>query len=107
MAAHPRARARKSGDSEAKVREEFREEFNITRFGLVEDIACLIAFMASPHGRWLHGATIDMDGGEVRGGMLMNILLTPARIGSVEIRNRIVMPPMTTRLADAGRPRHR
>ena len=31
----------------------------------------------------------------------MNILLTPARIGAVEIRNRIVMPPMTTRLADA------
>ena len=30
----------------------------------------------------------------------MNILLTPARIGSVEIRNRIVMPPMTTRTAD-------
>jgi len=28
-------------------------------------------------------------------------LFTPARIGSVEIRNRIVMPPMTTRLADA------
>jgi len=62
-----RARVKESGDSEAKVREEFREEFNITRFGLVEDIACLIAFMASPHGRWLHGATIDMDGGEVRG----------------------------------------
>ncbi|HEX3506315.1 MAG TPA: NAD(P)-binding protein [Xanthobacteraceae bacterium] len=31
----------------------------------------------------------------------MNILLTPARIGSVEIKNRIVMPPMTTRTADA------
>jgi 2,4-dienoyl-CoA reductase-like NADH-dependent reductase (Old Yellow Enzyme family) len=31
----------------------------------------------------------------------MNILLTPAHIGSVEIRNRIVMPPMTTRTADA------
>jgi dimethylglycine catabolism A len=30
----------------------------------------------------------------------MNILLTPASIGSVEIRNRIVMPPMTTRTAD-------
>lgn len=28
------------------------------------------------------------------------ILLTPARIGSVEIRNRIVLPPMTTRTAD-------
>ena len=32
----------------------------------------------------------------------MNILLTPARIGGVEIKNRIVMPPMTTRLADRG-----
>src|SRR6202163_428848 len=31
----------------------------------------------------------------------MSILLTPARIGGVEIKNRIVMPPMTTRLADA------
>src|SRR5437773_5033571 len=30
----------------------------------------------------------------------MNPLLTPARIGSVEIKNRIVMPPMTTRTAD-------
>jgi 2,4-dienoyl-CoA reductase-like NADH-dependent reductase (Old Yellow Enzyme family) len=30
----------------------------------------------------------------------MNVLLTPARIGSVEIKNRIVMPPMTTRTAD-------
>jgi 2,4-dienoyl-CoA reductase-like NADH-dependent reductase (Old Yellow Enzyme family) len=32
----------------------------------------------------------------------VNILLTPARIGPVEIRNRIVMPPMTTRTADAA-----
>src|SRR5271154_6615411 len=32
--------------------------------------------------------------------MSMNVLLTPARIGAVQIRNRIVMPPMTTRLSD-------
>jgi 2,4-dienoyl-CoA reductase-like NADH-dependent reductase (Old Yellow Enzyme family) len=32
--------------------------------------------------------------------MSENILLTPGRIGGVEIRNRIVMAPMTTRLAD-------
>ncbi len=32
---------------------------------------------------------------------MMNILLTPARIGPVEIKNRIVMPPMTTRTSDA------
>jgi len=31
----------------------------------------------------------------------MNVLFTPARIGPVEIKNRIVMPPMTTRTADA------
>jgi 2,4-dienoyl-CoA reductase-like NADH-dependent reductase (Old Yellow Enzyme family) len=30
----------------------------------------------------------------------MTILLTPARIGGVTIKNRIVMPPMTTRTAD-------
>jgi 2,4-dienoyl-CoA reductase-like NADH-dependent reductase (Old Yellow Enzyme family) len=29
-----------------------------------------------------------------------NVLLTPGRIGGVDIRNRIVMAPMTTRLAD-------
>ena len=62
-----RERVKNTGGGEAKVREEFRKEFNLTRFGVVEDIAGLIAFMASPHGRWLHGAAIDMDGGEVRG----------------------------------------
>ena len=31
----------------------------------------------------------------------MNVLLTPARIGPVEIKNRLVMPPMTTRTSDA------
>jgi dimethylglycine catabolism A len=31
----------------------------------------------------------------------MSILFTPKRIGGIEIRNRVVMPPMTTRLADA------
>jgi 3-oxoacyl-[acyl-carrier protein] reductase len=52
---------------EATVREDFRREFGISRFGKVEDIGSLIAFLVSPHGRWLHGATIDIDGGEVRG----------------------------------------
>lgn len=32
----------------------------------------------------------------------ISVLLTPGRIGDVEIKNRIVMPPMTTRLADAA-----
>jgi 3-oxoacyl-[acyl-carrier protein] reductase len=62
-----RERIKVSGKDEAAVRSEFQEEFNITRFGTVDDIAHLIAFMAAPQGRWLHGAVIDMDGGEVRG----------------------------------------
>jgi dimethylglycine catabolism A len=36
----------------------------------------------------------------VTGGRLPR-LFTPGRIGSVEIKNRVVMPPMTTRAADA------
>jgi 3-oxoacyl-[acyl-carrier protein] reductase len=62
-----RERVNTSGLDEAKVRNEFQAEFGITRFGTTDDIAGLIAFIASPHGRWLHGAVIDMDGGEVRG----------------------------------------
>ncbi len=57
---------KRTGRSEADVREDFRREFAIARFGTVEDIGGLVAFIVSPRGRWLHGATIDMDGGEVR-----------------------------------------
>ena len=57
----------RTGQDEAAVREWHRHDIGVTRFGLPEDIAGLVAFMVSPHGRWLHGATIDMDGGEVRG----------------------------------------
>jgi 3-oxoacyl-[acyl-carrier protein] reductase len=55
----------RTGKNEAEVREWHRADINVTRFGTPEDIAGLIAFMVSPRGRWLHGATIDMDGGEV------------------------------------------
>jgi 3-oxoacyl-[acyl-carrier protein] reductase len=55
-----------SGRDEKAVREEFRKEFNISRFGTVEDLGGLIAFIVSPRGRWLHGETINMDGGELR-----------------------------------------
>jgi NAD(P)-dependent dehydrogenase (short-subunit alcohol dehydrogenase family) len=56
----------KTGRDEATVREEYRQEFGISRFGQVEDLGSLIAFLASTHGRWLHGATIELDGGEIR-----------------------------------------
>jgi 3-oxoacyl-[acyl-carrier protein] reductase len=57
----------RTGKSEAEVREWHRNDIGVTRFGTPEDIGGLVAFMVSPRGRWLHGATIDMDGGEVKG----------------------------------------
>jgi 3-oxoacyl-[acyl-carrier protein] reductase len=56
----------RTGQDEAAVREWHRKDIGVTRFGTPEDIAGLVAFIVSPRGRWLHGATIDMDGGEVR-----------------------------------------
>jgi 3-oxoacyl-[acyl-carrier protein] reductase len=61
-----RAAMDSTGRDEATVREEYRNEFGISRFGTVEDLGSLVAFLVSPRGRWLHGATIDIDGGEVR-----------------------------------------
>lgn len=61
-----RERVKTSGKDEAAVRNEFQKEFNITRFGTVEDVGSLVAYIASPHGRWLHGTSIAMDGGEIR-----------------------------------------
>jgi 3-oxoacyl-[acyl-carrier protein] reductase len=57
----------RTGQNEAAVREWHRKDIGVTRFGTPEDIGGLVAFMVSTRGRWLHGATIDMDGGEVRG----------------------------------------
>jgi 3-oxoacyl-[acyl-carrier protein] reductase len=57
----------RTGQSEAEVREWHRKDIGITRIGTPADVAALIAFIVSPRGRWLHGATIDLDGGEVRG----------------------------------------
>jgi 3-oxoacyl-[acyl-carrier protein] reductase len=61
-----RADMERTGKSEAEVREWHRNDIGVTRFGTPEDIGGFVAFLVSPRGRWLHGATIDMDGGEVK-----------------------------------------
>jgi NAD(P)-dependent dehydrogenase (short-subunit alcohol dehydrogenase family) len=38
---------------------------NVPRLGLPDDVASLAVFILSSKGRWLHGATIIMDGGEI------------------------------------------
>lgn len=45
----------------------FPEEVGIARFGRPEEIADLMAFMVSPAAKWMTGASIRMDGGEVKG----------------------------------------
>jgi 3-oxoacyl-[acyl-carrier protein] reductase len=56
----------RTGQNEAEVREWHRKDIGITRIGTPADVAALVAFIVSPCGSWLHGATIDLDGGEVR-----------------------------------------
>ena len=56
---------RRTGLDEAAAKERHRRELDITRFGTPADIGSLVSFAVSPHGRWLHGTAIDMDGGQV------------------------------------------
>jgi 3-oxoacyl-[acyl-carrier protein] reductase len=56
---------KKTGLSEAQAIEHHRKELNITRFGMPEDVAALVRFIASPKGSWVHGSVIDIDGGQV------------------------------------------
>src|SRR5580698_9244388 len=45
----------------------FPEEAGISRFGKPEEIADLMAYMVSPTAKWMTGASVRMDGGEVKG----------------------------------------
>jgi 3-oxoacyl-[acyl-carrier protein] reductase len=45
----------------------FPEEAGIARYGEPEEIAGLMAYLVSQEARWLTGASIRMDGGEIKG----------------------------------------
>ena len=47
--------------------EKFPTDAGITRYGQPEDIANLMAFLVSPAARWMTGAAVRMDGGEIKG----------------------------------------
>jgi 3-oxoacyl-[acyl-carrier protein] reductase len=44
----------------------FPEEAGIARFGKPEEIADLMAYMVSPAAKWMTGASVRMDGGEIK-----------------------------------------
>jgi 3-oxoacyl-[acyl-carrier protein] reductase len=56
---------KKTGLDEAAATERHRQDLDITRFGTPEDIAGMVRFIVSPRGSLLHGAAIDIDGGQV------------------------------------------
>lgn len=45
----------------------FPEQAQISRYGQPEEIADLLAFMVSPAAKWMTGASLRMDGGEIKG----------------------------------------
>jgi 3-oxoacyl-[acyl-carrier protein] reductase len=45
----------------------FPERAGINRFGKPEEIADLLGFLVSPAAKWLTGASVRMDGGEIKG----------------------------------------
>jgi 3-oxoacyl-[acyl-carrier protein] reductase len=60
-----RAEMERTGQGEAEIRRQFCRQTGITRYGTPQDVAGLVCFIVSKHGSWLHGATIDLDGGEI------------------------------------------
>ena len=60
------AQAAQQGIDPAEAEKKIIEGNKITRIGEPEDIAALVAFVASPEGRLLQGAIIDMDGGATK-----------------------------------------
>ncbi len=60
-----RAEIARTGQREEEVREKLCRETGTMRFGTVADVADLVTFIVSSRATWLHGATIDLDGGEI------------------------------------------
>lgn len=44
----------------------FPEEVGISRFGKPEEIADLMGYLVSPAAKWMTGASVRMDGGDIK-----------------------------------------
>jgi 3-oxoacyl-[acyl-carrier protein] reductase len=58
--------AKERGIDEESALNQFIREEKILKVGEPEDIAALVAFVLSPHGRYIHGSLIDADGGTTK-----------------------------------------
>ena len=59
------AMKKETGLDEAAARARYVKMLGVSRLGLPQDVAGFVAFVASPHGRWLHGAIVDLHGGQI------------------------------------------
>jgi 3-oxoacyl-[acyl-carrier protein] reductase len=55
------------GMSVEEATRHFPEKAGIARYGEPEEIAGLMAYLVSKEARWLTGASVRMDGGEIKG----------------------------------------
>jgi len=57
------AQAEREGISYGEVLEGYRQDIPARRLGRPEEVAALVAFLASEHTRFITGTTIQIDGG--------------------------------------------
>ncbi len=66
LAARLRALAAQEGVTEAEAAARQAARLGVARFGQPEEIARVVAFLASPRSAYLQGAILDVDGGQNR-----------------------------------------
>jgi len=62
-----KAAMEKDGLSEAAVLQRMSGDLRTLRVGEVEDVAALVAFLASDQASYMHGAVVEIDGGHTKG----------------------------------------
>ena len=51
---------------EAEIRKQMTQKAGIVRFGTPDEIASMVAYLASPQANYIQGSIIDIDGGQTR-----------------------------------------